>query len=265
MPADPSSAGEGAAGRAASDPGRLRRGESSYQLISRELRDKVRRGEFTDGRRLPTEAELAGSYGVSRQTIRRAFQDLVAADLVYRIPGRGTFAKATDGYVRQVGSVDDLMSLSDDTAMRVVEPLARRVDLISAGRLRLPSDAVFRMRLVRMHDGVAFCATTVYLPPPLGRQLTDVRELVEPGSESGLTVIGLVEGKLGIPIAEAQQSITVELADPETADALGCTVEVPLLRIDRLYFDADGNGVELATSRFLPEHYSYRISLRRNA
>lgn len=261
MAADPSDA----AGREATSTGRPRRGESSYQMISRELRSRVRRGEFVAGRQLPTEAELAQTYAVSRQTIRRAFQDLVAEDIVYRVPGRGTFAKATDGYVRQVGSVDDLMGLSDDTEMRVVEPLARRVDVIGAGRLRLPSDAVFQMRLVRMHDGVAFCATTVYLPPSLGRQLTDVEELVEPGAHSGLTVIGLVEGKLGVPIAEAQQSITVEMADQNTAAALSCEVEEPLLRIDRLYFDADGNAVELAISRFLTQHYSYRISLRRNA
>ncbi|HEY0816472.1 MAG TPA: GntR family transcriptional regulator [Pseudonocardia sp.] len=240
------------------------RAGSSYQLVSRELRQKVLDGEFGDGKRLPTEAELADSYGVSRQTIRRAFQDLVAEDIVYRVPGRGTFAKAADPrYVRQVGSIDDLMGLAEDTTMRVIEPLARRVDLSSAGRLRQESDAVYRMRFVRMHDDLPFCVTTVFLPISVGRTLAAVSEVTTEGGVSRTTVIGLLDGLLPHPIAEAHQSITVERADPALATHLVCPVDQPLLRIDRLYLDEVGDVVELAVSQFLPEQYSYRIRLRR--
>jgi GntR family transcriptional regulator len=38
-----------------------------------------------------------------------------------------------------------------------------------------------------------------------------------------------------------------------------------LLRIDRLYFDAEDAPVELAISYFDPEHYSYRVRLRRRS
>jgi DNA-binding GntR family transcriptional regulator len=36
-----------------------------------------------------------------------------------------------------------------------------------------------------------------------------------------------------------------------------------VLRIDRLYLGAGGDPVELAVSYFHPEHYSYRVRLRR--
>ncbi|WP_456697621.1 GntR family transcriptional regulator [Aeromicrobium sp. P5_D10] len=241
------------------------RAESSYSRVARELRAQILQGAFSDGQRLPTEAELSADYSMSRQTIRRAFQELVSEGMVYRIPGRGTFAQsASDGYIRQVGSVDDLMGLSDDTGMEILEPLARRVDLISAGRLRLTSDAVFRLELVRTHDGTRFCITTVFLPPHVGRELIDVPELTTAGAKSELTIIGLIDARLKDPIAEAQQSITVEVAGEREAAYLGCDIGHPLLRVDRLYLDTNGQAVELATSHFLPEHYSYRISLRRN-
>jgi DNA-binding GntR family transcriptional regulator len=234
-------------------------------VLSRELRTKVLQGEYADGQQLPTEAELAQSHGVSRQTVRRAFQDLVADELVYRVPGRGTFARSPrHGYVRQIGSIDDLMGLSEDTGLEVVDPLERRVDLISAGRLRLGSDVVYRARFLRVHDGSAFCSTTVYLPPDVGRQLGVVEELTTRGATNTFTIIGLLDKRLGVQIAEAQQSITVALADDELAGALGCRVGHPLLRIDRLYLDGNGESLELAVSHFLPEQYSYRISLRRN-
>lgn len=35
-------------------------------------------------------------------------------------------------------------------------------------------------------------------------------------------------------------------------------------RVDRLYSDAAGQVVDLSTSYFLPEHYTYRVTLRRS-
>jgi DNA-binding GntR family transcriptional regulator len=37
-----------------------------------------------------------------------------------------------------------------------------------------------------------------------------------------------------------------------------------MLRVDRLYSDASGTPVELAVSHFLPEQYTYRVTLRRS-
>ena len=52
--------------------------ESAYHLLAQELRAAILRHEYPDGVRLPTEAELAEQHRVSRQTVRRAFQDLVS-------------------------------------------------------------------------------------------------------------------------------------------------------------------------------------------
>jgi DNA-binding GntR family transcriptional regulator len=69
---------------------------------------------------------------------------------------------------------------------------------------------------------------------------------------------------LSEPIVEAAQSITVGDADAEVADAVGCAPGHPMLRVDRLYSDASGRPVELAVSHFLPEQYTYRVTLRRS-
>lgn len=239
--------------------------EPSYQVLARTLRTRVRDGEFADGRQLPTEAQLAAEHALSRQTVRRAYQDLVAEGTVYRVRGRGTFAaQDSGGYVRQVGTVDDLMGLSEDTAMQVVEPLHRKVDPISAGRLRTPSDLIHELRFVRMHDGVRFCATTVHLPPDVARVLADVEELHTVDRVSTLTVIGLLDERLPFPITEAQQSITLDEISAADARSLGGEPGRPSLRIDRLYLDTNGDAVELAVSHFLPEHYSYRVRLLRS-
>jgi DNA-binding GntR family transcriptional regulator len=78
------------------------------------------------------------------------------------------------------------------------------------------------------------------------------------------TVIGLLEPHRDAPIAEAAQTITVGMADAGAAAAVGCEPGHPMLRVDRLYGDDDGRPVELAVSHFLPEQYTYRVTLRRS-
>ncbi|GAA1738846.1 GntR family transcriptional regulator [Luedemannella helvata] len=243
--------------------GRARGAEAAYQTVARDLRAGILRGEYTDGR-LPTEAELSRTYGVSRQTVRRAFHDLVAEGMVSRFPGRGTFVAPTGAYLRQFGSVEDLMGLSLDTTLEMLTPLRRTVDVDAAGRLRLPSDAVYAAHFRRHYEDTPFCVTSVYLPPDVGRLLDDVPELARAGARSVETVIGLLDARLASPIAEAEQSITAARATPALADRLACEDGAPLLRIDRLYYAASGAAVELATSYFLPDRYSYRVRLRRS-
>ena len=241
------------------------RRESTYTVVAREVRNRILQGDYADGRRLPTEAELAERHGVSRQTVRRAFQDLVAEGMVYRVPGRGTFVtRREEAYLRQFGSIDDLMGLSVDTRMEVTAPLRRRVDVTAASRLRLPDDVVHSLTFRRSHDGTPFCVTTVSVPPAVGAALATVPELTAAGASSETTIIGLLDARLPAPIAEADQSITVAAADPATAGQLGCAPGEPMLRIDRLYSDTGARPVELAISHFRPELYSYRTKLRRD-
>jgi GntR family transcriptional regulator len=241
------------------------RSAPAYQTLRQQLQDEIAAGRYRDGARLPTESELVASHGLSRQTVRRAFQDLVADGLVYRVPGRGTYASDSGTrYLRQLGSIEDLMSLSDDTTMEVLSGLRRRVDVEAASRLRLVEDVVYTVVFRRCHDGVPFVHTRVHLPESVARRVLDAPEMAD-GAASTTTVIGLTEPHLDAPIVEAAQSITVGGADREVADAVGCAPGHSMLRVDRLYADTTGTPVELAVSHFLPEQYTYRVTLRRSS
>jgi DNA-binding GntR family transcriptional regulator len=154
------------------------------------------------------------------------------------------------------------MNLSADTTMEVLEPLRRRVDIAAASRLRLDTDLVHRMVFRRLHDDVPFVLTTVYVPESIARSISDLPEL-QAGAVSSATIIGLAEPRMNNAITEAAQSITVAPADEAAATALDCPPGHPMLRVDRLYTDSADRAIELATSLFLPEHYTYRVTLRR--
>ncbi len=163
------------------------------------------------------------AYSVSRQTVRRAMQDLVSEGIIYRVAGRGTYPVAEqDRYVNHFGSVEELMALSLDTECEVVSPLQRRVDVETASRLRLPSDEIFAVTLVRLHADVPFCYTSVYLPPRIGQLLTGFGELSAAGRRSRVTVIGLIDARTSGSITAAEQSVSAAGAPPFAARHLGC-------------------------------------------
>jgi len=66
-----------------------------FKVIVDALRESVIRGEYREGARLPSEAELVRRFGVARMTIVKAFKELEQSGLVVRRPGSGTFVAPT--------------------------------------------------------------------------------------------------------------------------------------------------------------------------
>lgn len=236
---------------------------AAYRLLADQLRRDVLAQRYNDGRPLPTEAELSSRHGLSRQTVRRAFQDLVAEGIVHRVPGRGTFARPDAGkYRRPTGSIDDLLALATDTELEILEPPRRRVDLEAAGRLRLETDEVVALTFRRFHDGLPYCLTTACLPVALGKRLFDVPQLNERGVRRRMTVLSIVQDLAGSAIASADQSITAVAAPTHVCTPLDVRQGEPVLRVDRIYTDTEQRLLELAVNYFNPVRYSYRFKMR---
>ncbi len=60
-----------------------------YKAIEDDIRSKIETGVWPPGTLLPSEAELAAEYGVSRETATRALRDLRTAGAVVSVRGRG--------------------------------------------------------------------------------------------------------------------------------------------------------------------------------
>jgi DNA-binding FadR family transcriptional regulator len=70
-----------------------RRSRNLTQNVVAALSERIRRGEYHAGEKLPTESALMGSFGVSRTVIREAMSQLQAAGLVETRHGIGTFLR----------------------------------------------------------------------------------------------------------------------------------------------------------------------------
>jgi GntR family transcriptional regulator len=254
-----------------SSPSKARGAESqlpgrrpAYQALADQLRKSIRDREYENGRQLPTEADLAKTYGVSRQTVRRAYLDLVAEGLVKRTRGRGTFVvEGETRYLRQFGSIEDLLGFGRETQAEIVLPLTHGINIEAAARLGLADDVVYTVELLRWHRGLLFGWASVHLTPKVSEMLADIDELTTLGARPGVSIIELLERHLETPIMFADQTVTAVAATGRAAELLNVERGRPLLRIDRLFIDAQETPVELSVGYFLPEQYTYRARLRR--
>ncbi|HEY5762178.1 MAG TPA: GntR family transcriptional regulator, partial [Rhodocyclaceae bacterium] len=62
-----------------------------YRQIKDLMVDRLQAGEWLPGDSIPSEAELAGRFGVSQGTVRKAIDEMAAENLLVRRQGKGTF------------------------------------------------------------------------------------------------------------------------------------------------------------------------------
>src|SRR5215210_1083239 len=91
-----------------------------YHRVYREIEQEIERGALGAGDRLPSERWFCDELGVSRATVRRAMEELVADGLV-EARGRGTFVTGA----ALVEPPNTLMSLSELGRSRGLAATAR--------------------------------------------------------------------------------------------------------------------------------------------
>lgn len=140
------------------------------------LRDELRRiitsGSLRPGERLPTERELSGRFGVARNTVRRALDELSRDGLIARHIGRGTFVAGGaplgrihtlfDDPAVNAGTLDVIdarLALEPAIAEMVVQR-AREEDFEKLAQILQRADAAsdwreFESHDARFHHGIA--------------------------------------------------------------------------------------------------------------
>lgn len=110
----------------------------AYQQVADQLLDLILSGQLTAGDRLPAEAELAASFGVSRSTVREALRSLASRDLLKTTRGTtgGTFVRKVEvGQVREYleMSIGLMWGADEITVIEMLE--AREVLEVPAARM----------------------------------------------------------------------------------------------------------------------------------
>jgi len=231
-----------------------------YQQIKDTLRTGILDGQYPPHSRMPSESELQDMFEVSRITIRQALGDLQKEGLIFKVHGKGSFVskpKTFQNITSLQGFAEAMSGSGHEIVNRVM--LFRFVPASAevAARLGLPDEAevaeIHRIRLLN-REPVSYEVT--YLPEKLGKKLQRADLVTR-------DIFLILENDCGVALGSADLSIDAISADTSVARALEIKKEAPLLRIERLTHDSEGQPIDFEYLYFRGGTFQYRLRVDR--
>jgi GntR family transcriptional regulator len=231
-----------------------------YQQIRDDIAGRVTEGEWTGGDCLPSEAELALSYGVSVGTIRKAVDRLEADGIVERMQGRGMFVRRAD-FANSLFRFFRLGSEGEKPLMPegiILERGYLPAPSLVRDRLQLGANArsVRMIRLRRAGDRTLL-REEIWLP---GEAFAGIVELDE--AELMPLLYPAYERHFCRVIARARERLSVDVADHIVAHDLGISEGDTIVRVERLAFDHQGKPIEWRVSHGPAAHFVYEADVQ---
>jgi GntR family transcriptional regulator len=228
-----------------------------YRQVQAGIEDMIR--AYPDMKDQPfSDASLAKRFGVSRITVRRAVDELVAEGVLYRIQGRGTFVRRNklkekltltsfleawtqpgSGFIVKAATFEPQVSAPPEVADRL--GLAPGTHVAHVRRLRFQKDA-----LVAVDDR--------YIRAEHCTRLT--KQDIETSS-----IVDYLRDREGIHIDHGEMEIEARAADQDEARLLGLQRGQPILVRRVTFLTRDNEAIHTGESIYRADRTSYRLTL----
>jgi GntR family transcriptional regulator len=228
-----------------------------YLQLHRRISEAVSSGRLAPGFGLPSERDLAAMTGLSRVTVRKAMQSLVASGQLVQRRGSGTSIAAPVERLEQ--ALSRLTSFTEDMERRnksadsvwisraLFSPAPDEVMALGLGA----NDLVARLERVRRSDGVPLAVERAALSSAI---------LPDPGSVT-TSLYALLRERGQIPVRAVQRISATNLGQQD-ADLLGISCGAAALKMERISYLASGRVVEFTRSTYRGDAYDFAVELK---
>lgn len=243
-----------------------------YRQIRELLLRGLQSGEWKPGEPIPSETELAARYRVSQGTVRKAIDELAAANLVVRRQGRGTFVASH----REVRTQFRFLRLRPDEIEEGAAAqgaggapgesgpgMVMTSRVLECRRLRAPSEvaralslrageAVVLIRRLLEADGNPTVLDEIWLPGSRFRGLSAERLDAWHGP-----LYLMFETEFGVRMIRAVERLKAVCADRAHARTLQVSEGTPLLLVERVSHTYGDQPVELRRGYCVTDRHHY--------
>ncbi len=227
-----------------------------YAQLADLFRNRIARGQWRPGDRLPPLEALMSEFDVARVTVRQAVEVLSREGLLSAQQGRGTFVTKAPAErpLRLQTSLRDLADVyrHDKPQLTLLEestatPPLRPEDGKPAPRYHF-------MRRVHSRDGEPYCVISIYLDERVFR--------MAPKRFRRETVVPVLLDLPKVKVAHASQTLAVSSADVEVAGHIGIPVNSPIAEVRRICRDKEGTVVYLGLVSYRGDFVRLEMDLR---
>lgn len=238
-------------------------GEPLYRQVERRIEDLLLQGRYKAGDRIPPEAELVDTLGVSRITVRAGLARLVERGLLERRRGSGTFLVQPPSGGRLQAGLERLetytvhaerLGLKLDSRDLRIEAVGASADEARALEIAEGSKLVKVSRVLLVEGKPA--AWMVDVVPETVVGVEEVRERFRPDA----MVLDLLVSE-GVPVGFSQMSIETAMIGPDdpVGQRLGLEDLSAALSLAQIMYLADGRPVQWSRDTFLPGHLNLHV------
>ncbi|URW91786.1 GntR family transcriptional regulator [Lacticaseibacillus paracasei] len=222
-----------------------------YRLIKTMIVTK-----FDPFEKLPSERSLSLDFGVSRNTIRTAMNELYTNHYVFRVQGLGTFVAERPSISDENGGFTDLAN----AILEANTPFKKQMnsfDLVydteAINRLKLEtSEKVLSIEQSYIADEGPILITRSYFPAKT------VPTLVKPNVYQVTTIKNLFRNSRSVAVASIEKTVSARLATQKEAQLLRTDEPTVVIEADEVKLDYDGAGIMYSKAVANADHFVYR-------
>ena len=228
-----------------------------YVQLADLFRQRIVKGVWREGEKLPSLEKLVAEFGVARVTVRQAIERLTRDGLVSPQRGRGTFvtgAPRADRWLKVETTLENLAELYRDTqpTILVIDESTRTPRLSESDGIAV--ERYVYMRRVHSHEGRPYCVIDIYLDAAIfARRPTRFRREA---------VIPLLLAMPSVQIVTARQTLTISTADLEVARHLGISVNAPVAEVRRVFTGPGRRVIYLGEITYRGDYVQLEMDLK---
>lgn len=208
-------------------------GVSLYVRLAASLRARIIQGEWDTGERIPAFEDLATTYGVAVNTVRKAIELLCIEGLLQSSRGRGTtVASKTSPTIDEPlrMAMYDPMTESDEVAIDILKTEAATLPQILVQNY-LPAEAYTRILKTHSMRGTTYGLLDIFVEQKAFARFP--KRAIDKSK-----VLRLLRDYGRADVRLTRQQVTITHADDAIVSALKCPPASPLVRVRRWKLDA---------------------------
>jgi len=217
-----------------------------YHQLKERLKHSIEQGDWQPGDQIPSENQLVNEFNVSRNTAKKAIEELVQDGLLYRKQGKGTFVAKP----RLQQSLMGLYSFSKVFKEKGLSPKDILIEIREVKptqeiiqELQIPEDeTVFEMKRLRCVEEDPYILESSFFPKSV---ISDMSMLNKVGQ---ISLYDFLEQELNIRIKRAIEAFEPVLITKDESVYLETEEGKPALLLERTAFDTNGVPVEFCRS-----------------
>lgn len=222
--------------------------EFPHRQIANQIKAQVRRGDWGPGERLPSIPAIAANYGVAKQTVQRAIDQLRVEGILITKPGSGTYVRGTKRRLNRLsrGRYGAYRGYHADLAARYRQQLTvvgvelAPVEVADAFGVADGTPMLVRRHVVRTQDATVEVGASWF-------RAADVKGTsVERAEAFGRPLYQEVEEETGRRYSSATDTVTARQPSREEAETLQIRPDTPVLHLLHTAFDQAHKVIEVS-------------------